>query len=515
MLLKLSGYYIKSAQVLASKGDFMPIQWVVPLTAMFDAMPPRAWKAVKGDLDADVRSTPLGREIAAERERSCGGRAPPPVTAADVFSSIDTTPLATASIAQVHAGELAPATLARLGWRWTGRNGKGGPARVVLKIQNEGMRALMDSDVRNLQRLASFVGDIMPFDAAGLLSEMRQTVPKEFDFVREARLQRVMGGRLAADGFPHIAVPLPCAALTTRRLLVMERLDGLSLAAIIRGEGGGGGCGVASLAAARRAVSSLVEAYGSMLFRHGLFHADPHAGNILLLRDDEGGDGGGSGGGGATSAGPGTAAQAAPSPAWRLLGPVVGRKNSSPPPPPRMALLDFGQVKAIAAPRRLGLARLVLAMDEGLPDPILDALVAMGLNPSGGDGKGSDTGASSVPRPDPLLAAVLAAVVFDTAPLPAATVNPLDETGRSVLKLAPVRAFPPDLFQVGRAIMLLRGLCHAVGAEVSATSLWAPWAREALADAAPVARALQNKAWDNGADHADEDEGLEWGVSVL
>jgi aarF domain-containing kinase len=520
-----------ATQVLASKGDFIPIQWVVPLTAMFDSMPPRPWRAVRADLDADVASTPLGRELAAERARERvggSGRHAARVRAADVFSSIDTTPLATASIAQVHAAELSAATVARLGWRWKGggggNGGRGTPTssrRVVLKIQNEGMRALMDSDCRNLQRLASFVGDIMPFDVVGLLSEMRQTVPKEFDFLREARLQAVMGGRLAADGHGHIVVPRPCAGLTTRRLLVMERLDGISLAAVIRGEGesgsGSGGSGappscpsVATLARARAAVAALVDAYGPMLFGHGLFHADPHAGNVLLLRQEapdgrSGGEGGGLAGGAAST-----------SSSSGRLWPFPSSSTRATPSPPRMALLDFGQVKALAAPRRVGLARLVLAMDEGLPEPILDALIAMGLNPEATavDGTGAPGDASPRRGPDPLLASVLAAVVFDTAPLPAAAVNPLDETGRSVLKLAPVRAFPPDLFQVGRTIMILRGLCHAVGADVSATTLWRPWAVRALADAAPVARALQNKAWDNGDDHPDEDAGLVWGVEV-
>jgi hypothetical protein len=510
---------------------------------MFDAMPPRPWKAVAADLDADVAATPYGQEMEMERAVAGGGRgcglnlnpfhrrrSPRPVTAADVFAAIDRTPLATASIAQVHAAVLSPETVARLGWRW--RNGSAASstststsstttppsARVVLKIQNEGMRALMDSDVRNLQRLASFVGDIMPFDVVGLLGEMRATVPKEFDFVREARLQRVMGGRLAADGHPHIIVPRPCAALTTRRLLVMERLDGVSLAAVIRGEGeeGEGEHGAATtttttttspsaatLTRARAAVAALVDAYGSMLFGHGLFHADPHPGNVMLLREEN--EDGGSGGRRSTSA----AAASSPSLPW----PLSAITPSKPPPPPRMALLDFGQVKAIAAPRRVGLARLVLAMDEGLPVPILDALVAVGLNPETPASVSPETG-EVIPAqgPDPLLAAVLASVVFDTAPLPAAAINPLDETGRSVLKLAPVRAFPPDLFQVGRTIMILRGLCHAVGADVSATTLWRPWAVRALADGQPLARALQNKAWDNGEDHPDEDEGLEWGV---
>ena len=154
MLLDLSGYYVKSAQVLASKGDFIPTQWVKVLGEMFDAMPPRRWPAVEADVVAGLAACPLGAA------RTAAGL--PPLTPSSVFSHLDPTPLAAASIAQVHAATLAPPTLADLGWRWAG-----GP-RVVVKVQNQRMRALMDSDVRNLARLAAFVDDFMPFDAVGV-----------------------------------------------------------------------------------------------------------------------------------------------------------------------------------------------------------------------------------------------------------------------------------------------------------------------------------------------------------
>ena len=123
------------------------------------------------------------------------------------------------------------------------------------------------------------------------------------------------------------------------------------------------------------------------------------------------------------------------------------------------------QVKALSASRRRGLARIVIAVDDGDPDAIAAEMTAMGLMPgfeSDGDDEGGEvTRAKKMTTSeeegegeeqqqqapvDPLLAAMLATVIFDTTPLPAAAVNPLDDSGRSLLKLAPVKAFPSVRF---------------------------------------------------------------------
>ena len=161
----LGGYYVKAAQVLAAKGDFIPRAWLTPLSAMFDAMPPRPWADMAADLERGLAASPDGKAS------SLGGvsvgralvpwRAPRrPLTDA-VFAFVDPVPLATASIAQVHAATLSPSSLADHGWAgWSGA--------AVVKIQNASARGLMDSDVRNLGRLAAFVQNIMPFDVGGV-----------------------------------------------------------------------------------------------------------------------------------------------------------------------------------------------------------------------------------------------------------------------------------------------------------------------------------------------------------
>ena len=163
---------------------------------MFDSMDPRPWSEVKRDIEAGLDASPAGRaaRARAEAEAEAGddeaARRPPllvrvvpfarPVArwlrhrrAArtrihldEIFLRVNDRPLATASIAQVHCAQLAAAFRASLGWRWPAAAGLG--PSVVLKVQNQAMRGLMDSDVRNLGRLASFVGDMMPFDVGGV-----------------------------------------------------------------------------------------------------------------------------------------------------------------------------------------------------------------------------------------------------------------------------------------------------------------------------------------------------------
>lgn len=317
---------------------------------------------------------------------------------------------------------------------------------------------------------------------------MGQTVPKEFDFIREARLQAALGARLAVATRGRVIAPRALPGLTSRAVLVMERLHGVPLSTIVREATGPGGVAAvppATLAAARAGVAALVESYAAQVFGGGLFHADPHPGNMLLLTRGDG-------------------------------GPFDGR----------LGLLDYGQVKALSAARRVSrdgareqggrphktthkthppslppfqrlLAHLIIAIDDGDADAVVAALADMGLLPPPG----------SVDSPPPLLAAILTSVVFDTAPLPAASVNPLDDTGRSVLKMVPLSDFPSDLFQVGRTLMLLRGLTHALGMDISSASMWRAAAERAAAEgeASALARAAANKALDNGDDHVDED----------
>lgn len=187
--------FFLSKQVLASRGDFVPKQWVPLLSRMFDSMDPRPWAEVKRDIEAGLDASPVGRAARARAEaeadeEDANHRRPhllvrvvpfarplsrwlrrrrarkTQIHLDDVFLRVNDRPLATASIAQVHCAQLSASFRASLGWRWPEAAGLG--PSVVLKVQNQAMRGLMDSDVRNLGRLAAFVGSMMPFDVGGV-----------------------------------------------------------------------------------------------------------------------------------------------------------------------------------------------------------------------------------------------------------------------------------------------------------------------------------------------------------
>lgn len=208
--LFLQTFSTTKKQVLAIRGDFVPKQWVPLLSRMFDSMDPRSWSDVKKDIEAGLDASPVGRAARAraeaeaeeasnddddDREETSTRRCRRPLLLLvrvipfsrpvrrllrrrkakrarihldEVFLRVNDRPLATASIAQVHCAQLDSSFRASLGWRWPASAGLG--PSVVLKVQNQAMRGLMDSDVRNLGRLAAFVGDMMPFDVGGVRS---------------------------------------------------------------------------------------------------------------------------------------------------------------------------------------------------------------------------------------------------------------------------------------------------------------------------------------------------------
>ncbi|CAL5224036.1 g6658 [Coccomyxa viridis] len=422
MLLDLSGLYVKSAQILASKRDFMPEPWCRRLASMFDSMPPKPWAHVARALQKDLAVSSAGKLMLLH------GQQP---TMASLFESVNKQPMASASIAQVHAAQLSKEVLRDLGWRWPLGSD------VVLKVQHDNMRCLMDSDVRNLGRLAAFVRDSMPFDAVPILEEMRDTVPKEFDFLREAKLMQVMAARAKAAGIHGVLIPEPLMALSSKGLLVMQRMEGVPVSRLLlqlqlnRLE-------ARSRAALQAATISLIKHFGCMMLQYGLFQADPHPGNLLLQED-------------------GT-----------------------------LVLLDFGQCKALTAERQAALARLVIAMDQGWPADVAQATKGMGL----------DFRAASGGPADPLTISTVASIIFDTRALPEALVSPLADN--ALIKTIPLEHFPRDLFMIGRSLMILRGLTHSQGMDVQAASLWRPYAEAALKlrDIAVVAKV--NAGYDEG-----------------
>jgi ubiquinone biosynthesis protein len=245
----LGGLWLKFGQLISLRRDILPEAYSRELASLQD-------RALGFD--------PREARIIVEREL---GR---PID--DVFSEFEDQPIGAASIAQVHRARL----------RHNSR-------QVVVKIQRPDIRAQAEQTLRWIGHLVA-VFDWLEFaphlDWREMLTELRQTALEELDFRIEATSLRRMRKMLRED---KVIVPRTYKQWTTRHLLVMEFIDGVFMSEIIAVMDQD----PARLAAweaennvdRRRVAKRLYQSMMRQLFKRNLFHADPHPGNIIVLRD--------------------------------------------------------------------------------------------------------------------------------------------------------------------------------------------------------------------------------------
>ncbi|OAE28578.1 hypothetical protein AXG93_2175s1620 [Marchantia polymorpha subsp. ruderalis] len=360
LVLDLSGFYVKSAQILATKADFVPEPWIRRLSNHFDNAPPRSFPEVEKSIQKELGSCPQRSSLPVDSKGLV------PLDA--VFLNVETTCIAAASIAQVHGAEL--------------KDGK----RVVIKVQHLGMEVVMNSDLRNIVWVAKFLEGQLPFDLGPVVREIQKTIPLEFDFEREMYFMSKISSNLEVGGFDRIVCPKPVVEFCAKRLLVMQRLEGIPFTRIIHPH--------APDELKRRIpevvsmVEYLVHAFGQMFLVDGVFHADPHAGNLLLLDDG------------------------------------------------RLGLIDFGQSKELDNGVRKKLAIMIVALYRNDEGEIARALKGLGMVFK--DASGGEVADSTL--------AVMARILFDTCYVQEATVSPM--SNESILRNTPLTTFNQALWLV-------------------------------------------------------------------
>ena len=178
------------------------------------------------------------------------------------FDHVEATPIAAASIAQVHVGRLD--------------NG----CAVAIKVQRPDIAGTLVTDLRLLNSMARMASRVLPslrrIDITGLMASLSDQLMSELDFTVELDNAQILRRSLGGTG---IRTPRCFAELCTSRVLVMEYLEGQALSTStthVRSEGSGP-------AVARRVLQALL----APLVAHGVFHADMHAGNLLVGPDGE------------------------------------------------------------------------------------------------------------------------------------------------------------------------------------------------------------------------------------
>jgi ubiquinone biosynthesis protein len=228
----LGGGILKAGQLLSARTDLLPAAWTSALAALQDRVAPEAPAAI-----AEALAAAFGDP-------------------ASVFADFDPTPVAAASIAQVHRARLHD-----------GRD-------VAVKVRRPGITTLIAQDQRALTLIGELVGARAPgLDLAPFLAEIARGLGEELDLRDEA----AMGLRFAAALSPDTRVPT-AALPATEAVLVMDFIEGQRLPDFLRG---------ASRADKDALLTALARATADAILVHGLIHADPHPGNFLVTTHPE------------------------------------------------------------------------------------------------------------------------------------------------------------------------------------------------------------------------------------
>ena len=236
VLERLGPTFVKAGQMLALRPDYVPLEYAEALRSLQDAVPPfpsaQAERIVESELGAPL---------------------------AQLYAEFESEPFAAASLSQVHGAVLPD-----------GR-------RVAVKVQRPGIGEEVERDLAPLAFLARRLERRRPqalaFRPSQAVAELAEYTRRELDFRQEARTAERVRAQFAAD--ERIVVPWIERKRSSARVLTMEFIEGLRPAPAAELERAG--------LDPHAVLSAGAEAILKQVFVHGLFHADPHPGNALLL----------------------------------------------------------------------------------------------------------------------------------------------------------------------------------------------------------------------------------------
>ena len=275
--------FIKLGQLLSTRAELLPAAHVEALARLQDDVEPFSYPEVVEIVE---------RELGVRRSKA--------------FAEFDETPIAAASLGQVHRAVL--------------RSGR----EVAVKVQRPGVRELVLQDLDTLDQVAALIerfnGATRSLDVPRVLEEFRRTMLRELDYQQEARNMVSLAHQLR--DFDDIVVPLPVDDYTSAHVLTMDYIAGTKITKVSPVEW-------TEIDGAAMA-SDLFRAYLHQILVDGLFHADPHPGNVLLTTDR------------------------------------------------RLALIDLGMVGRLSARIQDQLFRLLLAIADGRGDEAATVVIALG-----------------------------------------------------------------------------------------------------------------------------------------
>lgn len=235
-LQELGVTFLKFGQVLAMQPELLPPPYIKELKLLHDELPAMDFKTVHATVEAQLGA---------------------PLT--ELFSEFGETPLAAATIAQVHEATM--------------KDGR----HVAVKVQRPGLEPVVSRDIAVLRYLAalgeSLYPTLRPFDLPSAVREFNTSLHRELDFTREARSAALF--RAALEDVPEVWIPGVVAELSNTCVLTLEFSAGERVDLF----------GKSHPEAMPGSINTLVELMLHTIFEEGIFHADPHPGNVFVLPD--------------------------------------------------------------------------------------------------------------------------------------------------------------------------------------------------------------------------------------
>ena len=311
LAVEMGGVLIKVGQFLSSRVDVLPREVTDELKGLQDEVPPAPFSQIQAVIESEFNE---------------------PVSAH--FASIDQTPLAAASLGQVHLARLnnngAPHTGASA-WQ----------ADVVVKVLRPNIEQIIDVDLQALQTVGSWLNRYKPIrkraNVPALLNEFTRILYEEIDYLAEGRNAETFAANF--QGYSSVRVPRVAWSHSTRRVLTLENV----LAIKITDYDAITAAGISRAAVAGR----LLEVYLKQIFEDGFFHADPHPGNLFVH--------------------------------------PLGRKTADGPLEWELTFVDFGMVGQVTEALRLGLREMLIGVGTRDADRVIQAYQMMDLLLPGAD----------------------------------------------------------------------------------------------------------------------------------
>jgi predicted unusual protein kinase regulating ubiquinone biosynthesis (AarF/ABC1/UbiB family) len=367
------GLLIKFGQVVGSRPDLIPDEYIEVLSHLQDRVPPRRFKTIRRVIEGE-----LGRPLE------------------DIFAGFEGEPIASASLAQVHRAKLKDGRVA------------------AVKVQYPGIQETVENDLANIGFLLRLLGVFeRNLNFTPIIEEISKSVPMELDFINEGHNAEIIAANFKDRD--DIIVPEIYWEYTTRRVLTMEFLEGVKITDL---------AGIERSGIDKQAVAQLVtDAFCEQIYLHGMFHADPHPGNLYVR------------------------------------------------PGPVLILLDFGLARKLDDQFRLGYARLVESMLTWNIPEMLEAFQALGVK---------------VKRPqDPATYLEIGRSFMEMSRPGKAYADP-DLVAEANMRMTrairanPITDIPREFLLIMRVVGLLSGLGKHLDSRVDVVKTILPYARAAL-----------------------------------